>query len=81
MFYYSMIYQVEGGGCSGFQYKFELEKNNIDEDEDRVFEKDGAKLVVDQTSLEYVKVRTRFMRKRLHSLDFVSNFVLRMSMT
>ena len=75
-----MIYQVEGGGCSGFQYKFELEKNNIDEDEDRVFEKDGAKLVVDQTSLEYVKVRTRFMRKRLHSLDF-SDIVLRMSMT
>ncbi|KAJ8341586.1 hypothetical protein SKAU_G00338770 [Synaphobranchus kaupii] len=45
--------QVEGGGCSGFQYKFFVE-NTISED-DRVFEQDGVGVVVDQDSLEFVK--------------------------
>ncbi|XP_048455580.1 iron-sulfur cluster assembly 2 homolog, mitochondrial [Rhincodon typus] len=45
--------QVEGGGCSGFQYKFTVDKT-IDPD-DRVFEQDGVSLVVDSDSMEYLK--------------------------
>ena len=41
---------VSGGGCSGFQYGFSFDDTVTDDD--RVFERDGAALVVDETSLE-----------------------------
>ncbi len=43
---------VEGGGCSGFQYKFELAE--IAEADDLVIERDGVTLLVDPMSLDLV---------------------------
>jgi iron-sulfur cluster insertion protein len=40
---------VSGGGCSGFQYGFSFDETASTED--RVFERDGVKLVVDEVSL------------------------------
>ncbi|XP_054731787.1 iron-sulfur cluster assembly 2 homolog, mitochondrial [Anastrepha obliqua] len=42
---------VEGGGCSGFQYKFDLD-NKLNSD-DIVFGEGNAKVVIDNVSLEY----------------------------
>lgn len=41
---------VEGGGCSGFQYKFDLAESQ--EADDMVSETDGVKLLVDPVSLD-----------------------------
>lgn len=43
---------VEGGGCSGFQYQFDLA--DAPEGDDIVSETDGVRLVVDPVSLELV---------------------------
>lgn len=43
---------VEGGGCSGFQYRFDLDE--AAEDDDAVSETAGVKLVVDPVSLDLV---------------------------
>lgn len=53
---------VEGGGCSGFQYKFGL-ADGIEGD-DSVVETDGVRLVVDSISLDLV---------RGASVDFIDN--------
>jgi len=44
---------VEGGGCSGFQYKFELAQGA--EADDAIAETDGVRLVVDPVSLDLVR--------------------------
>jgi iron-sulfur cluster insertion protein len=41
---------VSGGGCSGFQYGFSFD--NVRNDDDRLFERDGARVVIDEISLE-----------------------------
>ncbi|KAF7149164.1 hypothetical protein RHSIM_Rhsim03G0075200 [Rhododendron simsii] len=47
---------IEAGGCSGFQYNFSLDDKT--DSDDRIFEKDGVKLVVDKISLGFVKGAT-----------------------
>lgn len=44
---------VESGGCHGFQYLLDLTET-IDPDDDIIFEKDGAKVVIDTMSLPYL---------------------------
>ena len=47
---------VEGGGCSGFQYKMEMD--NTLNDDDIVIEKDGTKTVIDAVSMPYLEGST-----------------------
>jgi iron-sulfur cluster assembly accessory protein len=44
--------RVEGGGCSGFQYKFDLVSSA--EADDLVIERDGAQVAIDQVSLPFL---------------------------
>lgn len=44
---------VEGGGCSGFQYQFDLVE--AAEDDDLKIERDGAAVLVDEMSLVLLK--------------------------
>jgi iron-sulfur cluster assembly protein len=43
---------VRGGGCSGFQYQLAFDQRR---DNDEVFESHGIKLLVDRTSLPYIR--------------------------
>ena len=55
---------VEGGGCSGFQYRFDLVTETTQDD--LLVERDGARVVVDPVSLGF-----------LHGaeLDFVDDLI------
>ena len=43
---------VLGGGCSGFQYKFDVESARADDDV--TIERDGVTMLVDPVSLQYL---------------------------
>jgi len=44
---------VEGGGCSGFQYKFDFAETP--ESDDIIIENDGAKVLIDTISLDFLQ--------------------------
>ena len=44
---------VEGGGCSGFQYRYDLVQEPPTAD-DVVLARDGAKVLIDSVSLDYM---------------------------
>jgi iron-sulfur cluster assembly accessory protein len=43
---------VMGGGCSGFQYKFDMDREQAEDD--ILIARDGVTVVVDPVSLEYL---------------------------
>ena len=43
---------VEGGGCSGFQYKFDMEREKADDD--LIIARDGAVVLIDPVSVQYM---------------------------
>ncbi len=43
---------VEGGGCSGFQYKFDMEHSKAGDD--LVISRDGAVVLIDPVSVNYM---------------------------
>ncbi len=44
---------VDGGGCSGFSYKFDFDSDA--NDDDLVIERDGARVLIDEMSLEFLQ--------------------------
>jgi len=43
---------VEGGGCSGFQYRFDMDRAQAPDDV--IVRRDGATVLVDQVSLQFL---------------------------
>ena len=60
---------VTGGGCSGFQYGFSFDK--VIDEEDTCITKDGAKLVIDSLSLQYLEGSTVDYTEDLMGSKFV----------
>lgn len=60
---------ITGGGCSGFQYGFTLDKNV--EPDDTTFEKQGVKFVVDPMSFQYLAGATIDYKEDLQGAQFV----------
>ena len=55
---------VAGGGCSGFQYIFDVDREKAADD--LVIERDGATVLIDETSLDLLEGCT---------IDFVDDLI------
>ncbi len=55
---------VDGGGCSGFQYTYDITQQR--DADDLVLQRDGATVLIDQVSLEYLRGST---------IDFVNDLM------
>src|SRR5215207_7706227 len=55
---------VNGGGCSGFQYAFDIDRER--QEEDLAVERDGATVLIDPVSVQYMEGAT---------VDFVDDLI------
>ena len=63
---------VDGGGCNGFQYRFDFD--DAVNDADTVFERDGVKVVVDDISLDFLgNAQVDFKQELIGSYFAVEN--------
>jgi iron-sulfur cluster insertion protein len=62
---------VLGGGCSGFKYQFEFDKTQ--NEWDLVFTLDGATILVDDLSIQFIKDAELDFEKSLSGARFVVN--------
>ena len=62
---------VSGGGCSGFQYGFEFDEN-INDDDIKI-ENNGATMVIDTMSAQYISGATVDYEEGLEGSRFVVN--------
>ncbi|HWO40953.1 MAG TPA: iron-sulfur cluster assembly accessory protein [Candidatus Eisenbacteria bacterium] len=60
--------KVVGGGCSGLQYKVDFD---VPKGTDKVFEKDGAKVLIDMKSLLYLAGTELDYKEELMQSGFV----------
>jgi len=62
---------VKSGGCSGLSYELKFDSNQLDED--RLFEDNGVKILVDKKSLLYLVGTTLDYSGGLNGKGFVFN--------
>lgn len=62
---------IQGGGCSGFQYGFDLEQEV--ESDDFVVENSGVKLIVDPMSFQYLMGAEIDYKEDLMGAQFIVN--------
>ncbi|HEU5046307.1 MAG TPA: iron-sulfur cluster assembly accessory protein [Rickettsiales bacterium] len=60
---------VQGGGCSGFQYKFDFDGKPIGQT-DIVIEKNGAQVIIDDLSIGFINGSTLDYIETLGSSEF-----------
>lgn len=60
---------IIGGGCSGFEYDFQLEAEVLDDD--RVFHISGGAVVIDSLSWDYLSQATLDHQRDLSGARFV----------
>ncbi len=60
---------ISGGGCSGFQYGFEFDEEQAEDD--LAIERDGATLLVDPLSLQYLQGAEVDYAESLQGAQFV----------
>ena len=64
--------QVLGGGCSGFQYDIGFADSQ--NDDDQVFETDGVKMLIDETSLPFLEgAKVDFVQELIGSTFRIDN--------